>query len=326
MSSKTEVLTSLQEFGFTPEQAEEAWNSSGGKTLEAALNYLIAQQEGEVPAPEEDSVSSGATAGKAEGAEAQESEGTGAVAQSLKCDECGKQLRSNMDAEAHAARTGHASFSESSESVKPLTEEEREQQLARLEEIRQAKRVQREEEEKARSKEQELKRRETGKQASLAKHEREKQEAMLIAEERRRERKEQAIAKKRIKDEIAKDRADLKAADSAKDRTDLKAADPAKKTASPEQAVGAEAPREKKEYTECKLNLRLPDGKSLPVSFKPEQLLNDVRLFVVTETAMLDFELGTTFPRKVFAHEDYKKSLRELGLVPSAALIVSRSS
>ena len=317
MSSKAQVITSLQEFGFSPEQAEEAWDNSGSSTLDAALNYLVAKQEG--PAPGEDSIAtsvpSGATASGGESTGApQESESTGDVAQSLKCDECGKQLRSTMDAEAHAARTGHASFSESSDAVKPLTQEQREKQLAKLEEIRQAKRVQREEEEKARTKDQELKRREMGKNVSLAKHEREKQEAMLIANERRKERTEQAQAKKRIKDEIAKDRADHKAADAAK------------KVASGEQTAGAEAPREKREYTECKLNLRLPDGKSLPASFNPDQLLNDVRLFVVTETSMLDFELGTTFPRKVFAHEDYRKSLRELGLVPSAALIVSRST
>ena len=315
MSSKAQVIASLQDFGFSPEQAEEAWNSSGGSTLDAALNYLVAKQEGEVPAPEEDSIatpaSSGATASG--GADTGDTADTG-VAQSLKCDECGKQLRSTMDAETHAARTGHASFSESSESVQPLTQEQREQQLAKLEGIRQAKRLQREEEEKDRAKDEELKRREMGKQVTMAKHDREKQEAMLIADERRRERMAQAQAKKRIKEEIAKDRADHKAADTAK------------KAAVSEPAAGAEAPREKREYTECKLNIRLPDGKSLPASFKPEQLLNDVRLFVVTETSMLDFELGTAFPRKVFAHEDYRKSLRELGLVPSAALIVSRSS
>ena len=304
MSDKSQVIESLQEFGFTAEQAEEAWEKTDGKTLEIALNYLVEQQEG-AQGSEENPASAPAAEGATEGTE-------GGVAQSLKCDECGKQLRSTVDAEAHAAKTGHASFSESSDSVKPLTQEQREQQLAKLEEIRNAKRLQREEEEKTRVKTDELRRRETGKQVAQAKYEREKQEAMSIANEKRKEKREQAEAKKRIKEEIAKDRADHKAAVTAK------------KAASSDPPAGAVAPKEKKEYTECKLNIRLPDGKSVPTTFKPDQLLHDVRLFLVAETGMLEFELGTTFPRKVYALEDYKKTLRDLGLVPSAALIVSK--
>eukprot|EP00800_Vazella_pourtalesii_P008249 TRINITY_DN21883_c0_g1_i1.p1 TRINITY_DN21883_c0_g1~~TRINITY_DN21883_c0_g1_i1.p1 ORF type:complete len:309 (+),score=91.75 TRINITY_DN21883_c0_g1_i1:57-983(+) len=308
MSDKLQVIQSLQDFGFTAEQAEEAWEKTGNKTLDAALNYLVEQQEG-AQGFQEDSVPASAPAPAAEGA----TEGTeGGVAQSLKCDECGKQLRSTVDAEAHAARTGHASFSESSDSVKPLTQEQREEQLLKLDEIRNAKRLQREEEEKAKVRTDELRRRETGKQVAQAKHEREKQEAMSIANERRREKKEDAEAKKKIREEIAKDRADHKAAATAK------------KVASCDPPAAALAPKEKKEYTECKLNIRLPDGRSMPAIFKPDQLLHDVRVFLVAETGMLDFELGTTFPRKVYALEDYKRTLRDLGLVPSAALIVSK--
>ena len=321
MSSKEQVIASLEDFGFTSEQAEEAWIKTGGNTLETALNYLVEQQEGAAPAPEEDSAAKPSSSPGGAGKSAEGVDGTEnvAAAQSLKCDECGKQLRNTEDAEVHAARTGHASFSESSESVQPLTQEQREKQMARLEELRQAKRVQREEEEKARVKDQELKRREVGKQITNAKHEREKQEAMLIADQRRREKIEQAQAKKRIKEEIAKDRADKAAAVNS-----AKKSAPATDAGTGTAPGGAEAPKEKKEYTECKLNIRLPDGKSLPKSFKPEQLLNDVRLFVVTETGMLDFDIGTTFPRKVFAHEDYSKTLKQLGLVPSAAVVISK--
>ena len=42
---------------------------------------------------------------------------------------CGKLLKSEIDAQAHAARTQHDSFSESTEEIKPLTEEEKKQQL-----------------------------------------------------------------------------------------------------------------------------------------------------------------------------------------------------
>ena len=42
---------------------------------------------------------------------------------------CGKLLKSEMDAQAHAARTQHDSFSESTEEIKPLTDEEKKEQL-----------------------------------------------------------------------------------------------------------------------------------------------------------------------------------------------------
>ena len=44
---------------------------------------------------------------------------------------CGKLFKSELDAQAHAARTQHANFSESVDEIKPLTEEEKKAQLAR---------------------------------------------------------------------------------------------------------------------------------------------------------------------------------------------------
>ena len=48
---------------------------------------------------------------------------------------CGKLLKSELDAQAHAARTQHASFSESVEEIKPLTEEEKAEQKEKYESI-----------------------------------------------------------------------------------------------------------------------------------------------------------------------------------------------
>lgn len=39
-----------------------------------------------------------------------------------------------MEVEFHAAKSGHSNFSESTEEKKPLTEDEKKEQLARLEE------------------------------------------------------------------------------------------------------------------------------------------------------------------------------------------------
>ena len=57
----------------------------------------------------------------------------GEEAHSLVCGECGRKLRSHAQAEAHATKTGHVDFSESTEEIAPLTEEEKK---AKLEELR----------------------------------------------------------------------------------------------------------------------------------------------------------------------------------------------
>ena len=56
----------------------------------------------------------------------------GVQVMSLQCDECGKKLRTQQDCQAHAARTNHASFSESTDEIKPLTAEEKAAAVERL--------------------------------------------------------------------------------------------------------------------------------------------------------------------------------------------------
>lgn len=50
--------------------------------------------------------------------------------------------------EFHAAKTGHSKFSESTEEKKPLTEEEKKEQMRKIEELLKLKRQEREEKEK----------------------------------------------------------------------------------------------------------------------------------------------------------------------------------
>lgn len=57
----------------------------------------------------------------------------GEEAKSLVCGDCGRKLRSHAQAELHATKTGHVDFSESTEEIAPLTEEEK---RAKLEELR----------------------------------------------------------------------------------------------------------------------------------------------------------------------------------------------
>lgn len=56
----------------------------------------------------------------------------GEEAQSLKCQDCGKRLRSTAQAEFHAARTQHVNFAESTEEIAILSEEEKKAKLENL--------------------------------------------------------------------------------------------------------------------------------------------------------------------------------------------------
>lgn len=63
------------------------------------------------------------------------------AARSLKCDDCGKMFRNATEAEFHASKTQHENFSQSTEEIAPLTEEEKKAKLAALREKLAAKRA-----------------------------------------------------------------------------------------------------------------------------------------------------------------------------------------
>jgi DNA repair exonuclease SbcCD ATPase subunit len=59
---------------------------------------------------------------------------------SLVCNDCGKKFRGQSQAEFHASKSGHVDFSESTEEIAPLTEDQKKAKLAELREKLAAKR------------------------------------------------------------------------------------------------------------------------------------------------------------------------------------------
>merc|ERR1712181_154064 len=91
--------------------------------------------------------------------------------------------------------------------------------------------------------------------------------------------------------------------------------------------VAVAPPAPKKDYTETRVQIRLPSGAPLVHAFGEKEPLSAVRLFVQmnrTDGGTGNVNLMTNFPKKVFGDEDYDNTLENLGLVPSAVLIVTK--
>ncbi|CAD5113694.1 DgyrCDS2854 [Dimorphilus gyrociliatus] len=301
-------LETLIDMGFPEKKARKALLKTNNGGVQAAMDWILEHGEEDDDKTEETEASS------------IEKEGADASAKSLTCDDCGKSFRSPSDAEAHAIRTKHANFSESTEEVRPLTKEEKEAQLARIQERLVSRRKERDEKEEQERKNKEKSRRHQGQDLLKAKQKFEEDEMKRIADQKRREREEDKRARQRVKDLIEQDK---KARAAKAKKEDFSAsADSNSVTAKP---VVVEPP-EKKEYAECRLQIRLTNGSALTHTFKATESLAAVRLFVEINRTDGEgpFSLMTTFPKKVFTDEDMEKPLTQLGLIPSAVLIVAK--
>jgi UBX domain-containing protein 1/4 len=84
----------------------------------------------------------------------------------------------------------------------------------------------------------------------------------------------------------------------------------------------------KKDYSECKIQVRQTDGKSMVHVFKANEQLAAVRLWIeMNRTDCSDgskFQLMQTFPKKVYTDDDMSKNLTELGLTPASSLVITK--
>lgn len=80
----------------------------------------------------------------------------GEEARSLVCNECGKKFRSTAQAEFHASKTEHTDFSESTEELAPLTEDQKKERLEELRQKLAAKRAAQAEQDKIEQKQNEV--------------------------------------------------------------------------------------------------------------------------------------------------------------------------
>lgn len=316
------AVDSLLEMGFPRNRAEKALAVTGNQGAAVAMDWLFAHADDpDIDEPYQPPQGHRLTDESSTPPQAAEAAGTAA---SLKCEECGKQLRDADAAQAHAARTGHSQFAESTEQIRPLTDEEKKAQLEKLQERMAERRKAREESERQEKVDQEKIRRRSAREISEARQKHDLQEAQRAAERRRREKLEENQAREAIRAKIAQDKAERAA--KAKEASSSVATSTVQ-SAPATQPMAAATTGTKKEYSSCRIQIRLSNGSALTSTFAPTDAFGAVLSYVREHRTdgMAPFSLMTTFPRRVFGQDCYGQTLQELGLVPSAVLVMTKT-
>lgn len=286
------TLDSLLEMGFPRNRAEKAVSLTGNQGIERAMDWLMEHEND--PDIDEPYVPP---------------EGHVLGSEQLPDDVTEDIMETTVEGETNT------------QNKRPLTEEEKQQQIKRLEELMAQKQREREEREKREAIEREKQRRKQGQELSAVRQKMQEDEMKKIVEDRRREKMEEKMAKQRVREKIERDKADR----ARKFGLGESASSSSPAEASPAPPSSQE-PLAKKEYDECRLQIRLLDGSTLTQTFKAKEQLAAVRLYVDLnrKDGATPFNFMTSFPRRIFAEEDMEKPLQELGLVPSAVLIVAK--
>ncbi|KAH9900119.1 hypothetical protein F4778DRAFT_157054 [Xylariomycetidae sp. FL2044] len=301
------VLDQLLEMGFDKQRAELAVKKSDG--LPDAMDWLEKTQDTpfEELLEEEEA---GANVAKID---------EGKTAMSMVCNECGKKFRGANEMQFHAAKSGHTDFAESTEEIAPLTEEEKKQKLEELREKARAKKATQSIADKEEQKRNEKIRQKATQESQDMKEELKRKEQIKEAAKKRQEKQDDIDAKKRIKAKIEADKEERRRkaeeAKAAREGRSIPAATPAS-------APAPAASRPAASHNEARLRLQTSTGnvmKTVPA----ETTLFEVAQMLETENGLAVNRFIQTFPRKVFeGNLDFGKTLKEAGMVPSAALKV----
>ena len=128
------------------------------------------------------------------------------VAQSYKCNECGKILSNMANLELHANKTGHGDFEESTEAVKPLSAEEKAAKVLEIKALLKTRREERENLEKDDEVEREKQRRSMGKEISKTREQMDMDARKRDAYMRKKEKEDFKAERERIRRELEQDK------------------------------------------------------------------------------------------------------------------------
>ncbi|KAJ8247118.1 hypothetical protein GJAV_G00258950 [Gymnothorax javanicus] len=225
--------------------------------------------------------------------------------------------------EGHVTPAEDRSVSSDEASLNSGTDEDLSAKVERLTKKLEDRREQKKKEEEENELKKELERRKLGKEMLDFKRKQEEEKTKRLLEERNREKAEEKAARERVRQQIAMDRAD-RAARYAKNQEEVEAARLAALEArQAEQEARKEASQREKSAT-ARIQFRLPDGSSFTNQFPSDAKLLEAQQFAAQEVGNRygHFLLATMFPRREFTGEDLDRSLLELGLVPSASVVL----
>ncbi|XP_034545433.1 UBX domain-containing protein 1 [Notolabrus celidotus] len=298
------TLESLLEMGFERNRAEKAVAKTGNQGIEQAMDWLMEHEnDPDIDEPYVPPVGNilGETADS--------------------------QSTSEQPTLADTAEGTVGGDSENEDSDKqPMTEDEKREQVKRLEELMRIKQAERRERERADELEREKTRRRQGQELQQVRQKMQDDEMKTLAEQRRREKMEDKMARQRVKDKIARDRAERAQKFGGGGATST-AAPPQPAEPSPSSPTSHGPPPTKKEYDESRIQVRMLDGSTITTVFKAQEPLAAVRVYIQMNGNTpegQDFTLLSPYPRYVFTEMDMEKPLKELGLVPSAVLVVTK--
>ncbi|QIW97405.1 hypothetical protein AMS68_002923 [Peltaster fructicola] len=301
-------LDNLVDMGFDREKATLALKSSGNLT--GAIDWLDKNADKSIE--------------ELQAAESSESglPDAGPDAKSMVCNDCGKKFRGMTQAQFHAEKSGHDDFSESTEEIAPLTEEEKKAKLEELRAKLAAKRAGQATEDKENQKRNEEIRRKHTKEHDDAKEELRRKEQIKDAQKKRQEKLDDIAAKKRIKDKIEADKEARrqKAAEEKAMRENPAAFNPG--ASEQTQAPVTQPKTTSSNAKEARLRLQTEAKGNVMKIFPAETTLFEVAHALSEQDGVQVSTFTQNFPKKVFDQSDFGMSLRDAGLVPSAALIV----
>ncbi|KAJ1306824.1 hypothetical protein OPQ81_007810 [Rhizoctonia solani] len=343
MASDRDQLINM---GFSPERVDWALKATNNSGLQPAMDHILENDGKPVPdlsnvtstnAPppraDEDDEDTEALRAQYGGAAAGSSGGNtsaGGVAQSIRCSQCGKVFRDTTLANFHAEKSGHDQFEESTEEIKPLTEEQKKQKLAELRQRMEEKRAAKALEDAKEARANELIRRKGGQDMGAIKEELQLKEAEKEARQRKQDKIDDAKAKAAVRAQIEADkkaRAEKAAREKAL-REGREYQQPPVSGVGGTTSASAAAPGAKSsESPTTRLQIRLASGGApLTTTMASDSTLHEVALFVESQVPAISSQtvsFSTTFPRKVFNRSDFTRTLKELDLVPSAVLMAS---
>nr|XP_046263107.1 UBX domain-containing protein 1 isoform X2 [Scatophagus argus] len=300
------TLESLLEMGFERNRAEKAVANTGNQGIEQAMDWLMEHEDDpDIDEPYVPPVGD-VLGGK---------------------DESQSTTEQPTQADTAEDQDGESSYSGGENSAKkPMTEEERLEQVKRLEELMRVKQAERRQREQDEELEREKQRRKQGQELQQIRQKLMDDDMKKLAEQRRREKMEDKLARQRVKEKIARDREERAQKFGSGGQTSTTASSQPSQP-SPSSPTSHGPPPTKKEYDESRIQVRLLDGSTITTVFKAQEPLAAVRVYVQVNSNTpegQDFTLLSPYPRHVYTELDMEKPLKELGLVPSAVLVVTK--